>query len=351
MSQSAEELARLRQARELFFQYDGSTFYMSRDGADRRYAELGVPRAIEQAWLEELTDRKLAALDNAGNWWTINFLVHHQLAGHLARVVASEPRGELWERLSYLELLLKYLEVSRAGGASWAEIQEVLNTIGPRAASLLAACRSEATRHRAQNLITEIERRQRKIVARGGRAAKRITGRIQNIANQVAQIAAGFEASFDGPVLLEDQPKGRYSIDLVKHVSEINGREVRLGMISVLGKWLDDEIVRLDRDREWLLKGSLVVDYKLVPSGPYMDSHPEYWTSQAYMVELAVRSSIVTKEGEAQGSFENVQSVIGQVAAEQRPMPPYPMPSNLRGQPIDVRRSGRRRGQFPKEAG
>ena len=44
---------RLQPARELFFTYDGSRFYMSRDGVEQDYLRFAVPREVETAWLEE----------------------------------------------------------------------------------------------------------------------------------------------------------------------------------------------------------------------------------------------------------------------------------------------------------
>ena len=44
----------LQSARDLFFRYDGSRFYMSRDGVEADYQEAGVPPEVETTWLEEL---------------------------------------------------------------------------------------------------------------------------------------------------------------------------------------------------------------------------------------------------------------------------------------------------------
>jgi len=62
------------------------------------------------------------------------------------------------------------------------------------------------------------------------RVSKRMHGSMTNIANQLAQIAAGWEASHDGPVLLGEPTTGSYVIDLVRNVSTVNGREANLGM-------------------------------------------------------------------------------------------------------------------------
>ena len=83
--------AEFRAARELFFAYDGSLFYMSRDGSDRRYLEYRVPESVEQGWLAELTARHLASLDAKGNWRVINFLLSHRDSRYLDATCTVTP--------------------------------------------------------------------------------------------------------------------------------------------------------------------------------------------------------------------------------------------------------------------
>lgn len=149
----------IRVARDLFFKYDGSTFYMSRDGADREYQSYGVPKDLEREWLRELTARHLAALDKPGNWWTLNFLVHHRDTNHLERVMATPPLGELWQRTAYLELMLQYISACQSAGASRARIASALELVQKQANDLLTRSRSEASRARVARVATEAERR------------------------------------------------------------------------------------------------------------------------------------------------------------------------------------------------
>jgi hypothetical protein len=100
----------MERARELFFQYDGSRFYMSRDGVESEYLDYAVPRELELQWRQQLTAEKIAKLDQPGNWWTLNYLCHHNDTRFLHEVVRAEPLGELWKRVSYVELLLEYTE-------------------------------------------------------------------------------------------------------------------------------------------------------------------------------------------------------------------------------------------------
>lgn len=100
----------MEHARELFFQYDGSGFYMWHDGVAGEYDAYAVPPELERQWREELTADRLAKLDQPGNWWTLHYLCHHNDTRYLNEVVRAEPLGEFWQRCSYLETLLEYTE-------------------------------------------------------------------------------------------------------------------------------------------------------------------------------------------------------------------------------------------------
>jgi hypothetical protein len=145
---------------------------------------------------------------------------------------------------------------------------------------------------------------------------------MRNIANQLAQIAAGFEASSDGPVLLAEPATGSYVIDLVRNVSTVNDREANLGMATVLDEWLQGELGRLNRDRGWLSKATVEVAYRVVPSDAFMDSNQGYWTTQAFVAHLSATVSVATPDGSAEASFENAQALSGPIANPERPPPP-----------------------------
>ena len=160
---------------------------------------------------------------------------------------------------------------------------------------------------------------------------KRTRGTIRNIANQLVQIAAGWEAGFDGPVLLREPRTGRYKIDLIENVSMVNDHRVDLGMTSILDKWLHGELARLRRGGDWIIEATLEVKYELVPSGGFMDSNPGFWTSQAFVARLSATAHVATSEGAAEATFKNAQAVTGQVADTVRPMPQHHVPSTLKG--------------------
>ncbi|HEY3963431.1 MAG TPA: hypothetical protein VGM05_02670, partial [Planctomycetaceae bacterium] len=79
----------IQEAKAFFFKYDGSRFYMSRDGVDVMYGSLDVPQEVEAAWLQELTRIKLGLLSRNANWTVLQFLNHHEDYRHLAEVVHS----------------------------------------------------------------------------------------------------------------------------------------------------------------------------------------------------------------------------------------------------------------------
>ncbi len=95
-------------AKELFDTYDGSTFYMSRDGVEEKFLSYRVPQHISNKWLNELTAQKLEILDSPGNWKVVHFLIHHSDFNYLEDILQIVPRGVLWEKCAFLETLLKY---------------------------------------------------------------------------------------------------------------------------------------------------------------------------------------------------------------------------------------------------
>jgi Pyruvate/2-oxoacid:ferredoxin oxidoreductase delta subunit len=143
---------RLRDAKRVFFEYDGSRFYMSRDGVESRYANAGIPPSTEAAWLEELTQQKLAALQAKGNWRTVHFLEHHGDCRYLAEVVAVEPKGALWERCAFLEELLRYARgcVSCVGVLP---VRKAIDRVIEQANRLLPKAKSEASQARIEQLL------------------------------------------------------------------------------------------------------------------------------------------------------------------------------------------------------
>src|SRR5438270_10095444 len=106
------------------------------------------------------------------------------------------------------------------------------------------------------------------------RSSMRARGIIRNMANQLAQIAVGWEAAFDGPLLVGEPKTGSYIMDLVQKAATVNDRQAGLGMTSILDSWLQGELTRLSRDRSWIQTATIEVEYELVPSDTFMDINP-----------------------------------------------------------------------------
>jgi hypothetical protein len=100
----------LEAGRALFLAYGGSTYGMWRNGEIDQYRSYGVPAEVEAGWLAEITVERLRQLGGAGSWSVVWFLTSHADLTHLPEVVAVRPPGELWERISYEETLLAYLD-------------------------------------------------------------------------------------------------------------------------------------------------------------------------------------------------------------------------------------------------
>jgi hypothetical protein len=100
-------------ARELFFAFDGSEFYMSRDGADVEFTALKVPKAKRREWMRELTAKYLARLDQPGNWKTLQVLSHHWDYAHVREALSAPPLGVWWQQVAFLEELLDYVGKAR----------------------------------------------------------------------------------------------------------------------------------------------------------------------------------------------------------------------------------------------
>lgn len=147
-------------ARALFFAYEGSTFYMSRDGSDREFAAMQVPRALRERWLKEMTEERLASMGGPGGWRSVNFLWHHGVSGHLPAVLGHAPLGKPWERTAYLELAAKYAEQCASKGEIGAtELRSALRAIQARVGELQGEYRMRGQRDRLARLDQQLGER------------------------------------------------------------------------------------------------------------------------------------------------------------------------------------------------
>ncbi len=59
----------LAAAQELVFQYEGSSFYTSRDGLEQEYLGHRVPKSLEAESMRELTEQRIRSLSASQDWW------------------------------------------------------------------------------------------------------------------------------------------------------------------------------------------------------------------------------------------------------------------------------------------
>ena len=73
----------------------------------------------------------------------------------------------------------------------------------------------------------------------GTRASRRLSGVAQNFANQLVQMAVGWEAMADGPTLLSEPDTGVIEIDAVMATGTVNGKPQEPFMTAYLTDWVE----------------------------------------------------------------------------------------------------------------
>jgi len=145
----------LDQAKKLFFKYDGSSFYMAHDGVAEEYRSANVPIEKEREWMADLTQQKLTALAEKGNWQVVHFLNHHRDYRHLEKVMRTEVKGEFWEKCSFLEGLLDYSIGSMKHRTSKSIVVAAISKVIDEAQKLVKAAKSEQSSRRASAVVSK----------------------------------------------------------------------------------------------------------------------------------------------------------------------------------------------------
>lgn len=140
-------------ARKLFFEYDGSRFYMSRDGVEHQYRQHGVPSELELQWLEELTQQKLENVHENGGWGVIHFLQHHRKYEYLEVLLTVEPKGKLCEKCAFLEGFVRYIKEIPVHLTPIDRRHSGYKHIVEASQKLLRRARSKASRDRIQRVM------------------------------------------------------------------------------------------------------------------------------------------------------------------------------------------------------
>ncbi len=165
-------LVQYREAKEMYFRYDGSRFGMDRDGPIgenlAKFDSYRVPDEVLRTWDDELIAGHLAHLDQPANWHVISFLMHRGFGAYLIELTAQPPLGRLRDRFIYLECLLRYADhcsddrtVLRFSDAHyeaqhlWRALDQVLLWAQP----LLRIARAAESTKRVRGVISGAEQR------------------------------------------------------------------------------------------------------------------------------------------------------------------------------------------------
>lgn len=160
-----------KRAKKLFFEFDGSRFYMSRNGVEDEYLQANVPAELEAQWLEQLTKTKLGDLSKPGNYWVLHFLLHHQDFRHFSIVTDAVPLGTLWQKSAFLEDLLDYIrQCQRPNPQQW--ILEATNRLLVHAHTLRGKARAKESVARIDRLIEESNVFRRRLETKAARQAR-----------------------------------------------------------------------------------------------------------------------------------------------------------------------------------
>jgi hypothetical protein len=161
-----------REAKQVYFRYDGSRFFMDRDGPISEdiasFDSYGVPDEVLRAWDEELLADYLARLDQPANWHVISFLSHRGFGAYLTQLTAQPPLGRMRDRIIYLECLLEYADscaddrtLLRFRDARYEphQLWHALDQVLLRARRLLRVARAAESTRRVGRVIGGAERR------------------------------------------------------------------------------------------------------------------------------------------------------------------------------------------------
>lgn len=97
-----------KRAHELFMQYDGSRFYMSRDSKIEEFDASQIPEEIIEAWKNELITTRINDPALYATHKTAALLNHHRIPGYTAQLIKNIPSGDNKSIALYLTELMEY---------------------------------------------------------------------------------------------------------------------------------------------------------------------------------------------------------------------------------------------------
>jgi len=137
----------------------------------------------------------------------------------------------------------------------------------------------------------------------GARATRRLRSIAQNVANQLVQMAVGWQAMFDGPALLAEPDVGVMEIDASSATGTINGKPAELFMATYLNEWLAAELGRAGLEPSQLLSAYVRIEYERNRMEDKDSGH------------LRASSHVVFNFGEARGTSSNDQPLLRYIYA------------------------------------
>lgn len=135
------------------------------------------------------------------------------------------------------------------------------------------------------------------------RAARRQRGILQDVANQLAQIAVGWEVTFSGPALPMEPDDGIIEIDVLASGSTVNGHSTDLSIAGVLRSWILKELARKDLSTDWLRSAMVTIHYSRSAPPP----------------NLTASVRVKSEWGEAEGHSSNSQALPTHLAVGSQP--------------------------------
>jgi hypothetical protein len=137
-------------------------------------------------------------------------------------------------------------------------------------------------------------------------------GAIRNLANQLSQIATGWEISFDGPALVDQPNVGAIVIDVVKRTATVNGRSLDLALTTTLHGGMAAELARQRLDWKWVQDAQVTITYRR-SAEPFSETKYEMsstwapWSDHGLFDAVA---NVSTADGSAEGRSHNDQPLL-----------------------------------------
>lgn len=142
------------------------------------------------------------------------------------------------------------------------------------------------------------------------RGTRRQRGVAQDFANQLAQMAVGYQAMFVGAALKVEPEVGVIELDAATASASINGHPTDLALARYLNGWVIAELKRKSLEPSWLKSATVRIQY----SQTARNSGESDWA------DFTAAARVVSDFGETTATFTNKQHLVrGWISAALRP--------------------------------